>query len=81
MHRLSTCRFSRFTSVSLSGSTRHALFAQGFEDVAAGPFEHERDRVDRKLVEERQHPVGDEIDRLDQEMPAAHGRVERAEVE
>ena len=68
-------------SVSLSRIDGHALLERDSRMLRAGPFEGEADRVDRELVEELEQLVGDEIDRLDQEVPAAHRRVEHLEVE
>src|SRR5688572_18491324 len=53
-----------------------ALLAQCFENVPSRPVEHERYRVDREVVEERQEPVGDKIDCLDQKVTTPHRRVE-----
>ena len=49
--------------------------------LVPGAVQGEVHRVDRELVQELEQVVGDEIDGLDQEVAAAHRRVEHPQVE
>ncbi len=81
MQRLSTCRFSRFTSVRRAGSIAHALALHLVQDGLPRLPQRRRHRVPREGVQERQQPVGDEVHRLHQEVATAHRGVEHRDIE
>src|SRR5262245_9584964 len=55
---------------------RDALNAERFQNALPRDIEREVHRIDRELIEELEQSIGDEIDRLDEEVTAAHCRVE-----